>query len=166
MTPVPGVETERKWLVPELPPEALDGPPPDAIQQGYLTIGSDGAETRVRRRGGRHTLTVKSGRGLTRAETEIPITAEQFDQLWPVTEAARVEKQRYTRRTQNGDVIELDVYGGRLHGLIVAEVEFADRTSAASFEAPHWFGPEVTDDPEYKNQRLALREDPPAPTSP
>jgi CYTH domain-containing protein len=63
-------------------------------------------------------------------------------------------------------VIELDVYGGELHGLIVAEVEFDDQMSAASFAAPYWFGREVTDDPEYKNQRLALREDPPAPMSP
>ena len=32
--------------------------------------------------------------------------------------------------------------------------------------APYWFGAEVTDDPAYKNQRLALADElPPAPTS-
>jgi CYTH domain-containing protein len=163
---LPGVEIERKWLVPELPPEALGGPPPDAIQQGYLTIASDGAETRVRRRGAQCSLTVKSGTGLSRAEHEITITAEQFDGLWPATEGARVEKQRSTLRAEDGHVIELDVFEGKLRGLIVAEVEFDDPWGAESFVAPYWFGREVTDDPAYKNQRLALADEvPPAPTS-
>ena len=162
---MPGVEIERKWLVAEIPPEALGGPPPDTIEQGYLTIGNDGAETRIRRRGGRCTLTVKSGGGMVRAETEITITPEQFDALWPATAAARVSKQRHTLRL-DGRVIELDVYAGALRGLIVAEVEFDDRGAAEFFVAPDWFGREVTDDPDYKNQRLALRGVPPAPTSP
>jgi CYTH domain-containing protein len=162
-----GAEVERKWLVPELPAEVLEGPPPaDAIRQGYLTIGDGGAETRVRRRGSQCTLTVKSGRGLVRQETEITISFEQFDELWPATEGARVEKQRYARRAEDGYVIELDVYGGALEGLIVAEVEFSDPWGAESFVAPYWFGREVTDDPEYKNQRLARRAEPPAPMSP
>lgn len=159
-----GVEIERKWLVAAMPPEALGGLPPDTIEQGYLTIGSGGAETRVRRRGAQCTLTVKSGRGLVRDETEIALTSEQFDALWPATEGQRVAKQRHTLRL-DGHVIELDVYGDALRGLIVAEVEFDDPWGAESFAAPYWFGREVTDEPEYKNQRLAVREDPPAPTS-
>ena len=159
-----GVEIERKWLVAQMPPEALGGLPPDTIEQGYLTIGSGGAETRVRRRGAQCTLTVKSGRGLVRGETEITITSEQFDALWPATAGARVAKQRHTLGL-DGHVIELDVYGGTLRGLMVAEVEFDDPWAAESFAAPYWFGRELTDDPEFKNQRLALREDPPAPTS-
>jgi CYTH domain-containing protein len=162
---VSGVEIERKWLVPETPPFALGPPPPDRIQQGYLTIGGDGGETRVRRRGGRCTLTVKSGSGLVRRETEIGITAAQFDGLWAATEGARVEKQRYTLRDEQGHVIELDVYAGALSGLVVAEVEFDDPRGAESFAAPYWFGHEVTDDPRYKNQRLATAGEPPAPMS-
>jgi CYTH domain-containing protein len=163
---VAGAEVERKWLVPELPAEVLEGPPADQIRQGYLTIGDDGAETRVRRRGSQCTLTVKSGRGMVRRETEITLSPEQFDALWPATEGARVEKARYARRAEDGHVIEVDVYGGVLGGLIVAEVEFSDPWGAESFIAPYWFGAEVTDDPQYKNQRLALCAEPPAPMSP
>ncbi len=47
---VPGVEIERKWLVTQAPAQALAAPS-ERIEQGYLTIGSQGAETRVRRRG-------------------------------------------------------------------------------------------------------------------
>ena len=152
---MPGVEIERKWLVPQVPPEALAAPS-ERIEQGYLTIGSDGAESRVRRRGGRCTLTVKSGRGLVRSEHEVELTAAQFDGLWPATEAARLKKVRRRLHADDGHLIELDVYDGPLRGLIVAEVEFDDPWGAESFVAPHWFGRELTGQSAYSNQRLAL----------
>lgn len=152
---MPGVEIERKWLVAEAPAEALVAPS-ERIEQGYLTIGSDGAETRLRRRGDRCSLTVKSGSGLVRAEHEIEISVDQFEALWPATEAARLVKRRHALHAEDGHLIELDVYEGTLSGLIVAEVEFDDPWGATAFIEPHWFGAEVTDDPAYKNQRLAL----------
>ena len=158
-----GSEIERKWLVVDAPDEALSAPS-DRIEQGYLTIGSDGAETRVRRRGERCFLTVKSGSGLVRAEHEVELTEAQFEVLWPATDGARLVKTRHTLRA-DGHLIELDVYEGSLRGLMVAEIEFDDAWGATAFVAPYWFGLEVTDDPAYKNQRLAL-EGRPAPTSP
>lgn len=161
---VSGVEIERKWLVPQVPPEALAAPG-ERIEQGYLTIGSDGAESRVRRRGDRCTLTVKSGSGLVRSEHEVELTAAQFAGLWPATETARLEKVRHRLRADDGHLIELDVYDGSLQGLVVAEVEFDDPWGAESFVAPHWFGRELTGEPAYSNQRLAL-DGLPAPGSP
>jgi adenylate cyclase len=162
---LPGVEIERKWLVAQAPADALAAPS-ELIEQGYLTIGSGGAETRVRRRGEKCFLTVKSGVGLSRAEHQIEISPDQFEALWPATEGARVVKRRHLVPGEDGLVIELDVFEGALGGLVLAEVEFDDPWGAESFAAPYWFAGEVTDDPEYKNQRLALRDDPPAPTSP
>jgi adenylate cyclase len=142
-----GVEIERKWLVAQAPADALAAPS-ELIEQGYLTIGAEGAETRVRRRGEGCFLTVKSGVGLTRAEHEIELSPDQL------------------LRGENGSVIELDVFEGALSGLVVVEVEFDDRRGAESFMAPYWFGVEVTYDPAYKNQRLAVADElPPAPTS-
>jgi CYTH domain-containing protein len=66
---------------------------------------------------------------------------------------------------EDGRLIELDVYEGALSGLMVAEVEFDDPWGATAYVAPYWFGPEVTDDPAYKNQRLAV-DGLPAPNSP
>jgi len=159
-----GFEVERKWLVDDAPGEALAAPS-QRIDQGYLTVGEGGAETRVRRRGKRCTLTVKSGTGLVRNEAEVELSEAQFAGLWPATEGARVEKVRHTLRAEDGHLVELDVYDGALSGLIVAEVEFDDPWGAESFVAPYWFGREVTADPEYKNQCLALRGRP-APGSP
>lgn len=44
----------------------------------------------------------------------------------------------------------------------LASVAFADREAAAAFAPPVWFGDEVTDDPDYANQALAVAGAPPA----
>jgi len=153
-----GLEVERKWLVSDagtLPAEVL-ALSADEIRQGYLVVAPDGSEARVRNRAGRCTLTVKSGQGLIRREVETAISAEQFEQLWPATEGARIEKWRRLTAGEAGLTIEVDVYMGALAGLVVAEVEFDDPRDAESFVAPYWFGTEVTADDRYKNRNLAV----------
>ena len=118
-----GIEIERKWLVETAPADAL-ATPAEPIEQGYLTIGTDGGETRLRRRGDTAFLTVKSGTGMTRHEHETELTIEQFETLWPATEGARLVKHRHIIRGEGGHQIELDIFAGALEGLIVAEVEF------------------------------------------
>jgi adenylate cyclase len=152
-----GTEIERKFLVPESPAD-IERARATKIDQGYLAI--DGAvEVRVRRRDGDAVLTIKGGGGRARAEEEIGIDGERFERLWALTEGRRIEKTRY----EIGDdpLIELDVYGGALDGLVVAEVEFPSDEAADAFRVPPWFGREVTDDPRFKNQRLAGEGAPP-----
>lgn len=43
------LELERKWLVEEAPAEVL-AHRPERIEQGYLAVGEDGSEVRLRRR--------------------------------------------------------------------------------------------------------------------
>ncbi|HWF55044.1 MAG TPA: CYTH domain-containing protein [Solirubrobacteraceae bacterium] len=148
------MEVERKFLV-DTPPDVLSGARATEIVQGYLVLGDGGAEARVRRRGGACTLTVKSGRGISRSEAEIELTDGQFEALWPATEGRRVEKVRHELPLPGGLVAELDVYGGALVGLRVVEVEFPSVAAAEAFTTPGWFGVEVTDDDAYKNRRLA-----------
>jgi adenylate cyclase len=152
---MPGTEIERKFLVAE-PPQALERHPSSSVAQGYLAIEPGGTEVRVRRRDEVNSLTVKSGRGIGREETEIELIDAQFQSLWPLTEGRRVHKTRYEILAGDGLVIELDIYQGALAGLLVAEVEFPTKSSAAAFIAPDWFGSEVTGDPAYKNQALAV----------
>ena len=110
----------------------------------------------MRRRDDSATLTVKSGRGRVRVEEELEIEADRFERLWPLTEGRRIEKRRYEIPAGDGLTIELDVYAGDLDGLVTAEVEFGSEDAAEAFAAPDWLGPDVTDDPRYKNQRLAV----------
>ena len=158
----PGVEVERKFIVSERPLE-LDRVAFDGISQGYLAIGEEGLEVRLRRRGKDATLTVKEGAGRTRREEEIALEPEQFERMWPLTEGRRVEKMRYFIGADDGLTIELDCYANELDGLSTAEVEFDTEARADAFEPPAWFGPEVTDDPRYRNARLARDGAPPPP---
>jgi adenylate cyclase len=150
-----GSEIERKFLV-DAVPDGVAVESREPIRQGYLAVAGDGSELRVRAIGDAFRLTVKSGGSEVRSEHEVAIGAALFDELWPLTQGRRIEKERL--RIPCGQlVIELDVYGGALTGLHVAEVEFESVEAARAFEPPDWFGREVTGDPAYKNQSLALR---------
>jgi CYTH domain-containing protein len=148
------IEIERKFLVAHLPGD-LGAHPVERVDQGYLAVGADGVEVRIRRRGDRHVLTVKSGTGRLRVEEEIDVGARVFDSLWGLTEGRRVEKLRHLLPAPGGLTIELDVYAGALDGLVVAEVEFDSPDAAAAFVPPAWFGDEVTGDERYLNRTLA-----------
>jgi adenylate cyclase len=148
------VEIERKYLLDRLPPDLGDG---KAIEQGYLAIGEDGVEVRVRRYGDEWTLTVKSGPAHQRTEEELDIGEARFEALWPLTEGRRIVKTRHRIDLDDGLVVEVDVYGGAHEGLAVAEIEFPDEEASDRFQAPPWLGREVTGESAYANQQLALR---------
>jgi CYTH domain-containing protein len=149
----PMTEIERKFLVSKMP-AAVEMGEPRLIEQGYIIIGTDGSEVRLRRKKDRYYLTVKRGVGLSRRESEVELTPDQFQALWPATEGLRLEKERF-EIPYGGLVIELDVFQGDLENLILAEVEFDSIDASESFEIPTWFGEEVTGDPRYMNQSLA-----------
>ena len=148
-------EVERKFLLTGLP--TLPGAEsPVEIEQGYLPgerliervrrIRSDEGEELIR--------TVKEGSGLTRLEVEEPVSADVFDQLWPLTEGRRLRKRRY--RVPDGDLTwEIDEFLDR--DLVLAEVELAGRP--VDVEVPAWLQPhvdrEVTEEEAYSNLRLA-----------
>jgi len=154
LPPPTPTEIERKFLVTTLP-ENLNAYDHEQIRQGYLVIGKDGSEARVRDRDGSFTMTVKSKGDLSRGEWETAITAEQFETLWPATEGKRVEKVRFSIPTGDGLTIELDIYDGDLAGLVSAEIEFVSADSAEAFIAPDWLGKDVTEIKSMKNQQLA-----------
>jgi adenylate cyclase len=154
MGTIGGIEIERKFLVSRLP-EDLTRYPHEPVTQGYLVIGDDGFEVRIRRTPGVTVLTIKAGRGTVRLEEEIPISAATFASLWPLTEGRRVEKARY--HVPHADaVIEVDVFEGALRGLVTAEVEFRSTSDGERFEPPYWLGRDISDERGYKNQQLAM----------
>lgn len=148
-----GVEIERKFLVEHLP-DGLDAHPSRDIEQGYLAI-TDDVEVRLRRYGDQSFVTVKSSGNESRIEEEIEIDERRFGALWPLTDGRRIQKRRYAIPIGDDLTIELDVYHGRLSGLVTAEVEFSSLADATAFVPPGWLGREVTDDARYKNKRLA-----------
>ena len=146
-------EIERKFLLKRVP-DNLEKYPRAEIEQGYLAIDSGGHHVRLRKKGDARSLTYKRDYGIRREEREIRLTADQFEALWPATAGRRLTKIRYDL-PRGKRMIEIDVYGGVHEGLVVAEVEFPDEESCAEFEAPDWFGAEVTGDQRYSNLKLA-----------
>jgi adenylate cyclase len=49
----------------------------------------------------------------------------------------------------------VDVFEGRLAGLVLAEIEFPSQAESRRFQPPAWLGEEVTGDDRYSNRRLA-----------
>lgn len=125
------------------------------IRQGYICRGPE-AVVRVRTIGARAFLTIKStDPGLIRTEFEYEIPPEHAEQLLARTcSALLIEKTRHEIEWDGLDWV-VDEFEGALAGLVMAEIElhFADQ----DIKVPSWAGQEVTDIPEYRNDRLSLR---------
>ncbi|GJE73823.1 MULTISPECIES: CYTH domain-containing protein [Methylorubrum] len=144
-------EIERKFLVVD------DGWKAGVIGRRRLTDGLIGqfenGKVRVRLDDERAFLTVKGERkGLGRPEFEYEIPwADGEAMLRLVCDTCLIEKTRH-RVLHGGLVWEVDVYGGALAGMILAEVELEEEAQA--FSTPGWLGREVTADPRFRQSTL------------
>ncbi len=148
-------EVERKFLV------ADDGWRTGVVSRRRLTDGligrfETGNKVRVRLDEERAWLTVKGERvGLGRPEFEYEIPrADAESMLSLVCDTCLIEKTRHCV-PHAGMVWEVDVYAGKLDGMILAEVELDHEAQA--FERPRWLGREVTGDPRFRQSSLLNR---------
>ena len=159
-------EIERKFLV------NIDDVPFDLstlaygdITQGYITSIDNTFSFRVRQTlnmntdkvliNKTHTQTIKSKGSKIRDEYEIELNSDQFSTMWKLCMYNSVHKFRYELPYYH-HTIELDVYKNEVEGLYTVEVEFDNEKECDMFEAPSWFGEEVTELKEYKNVNIAL----------
>lgn len=160
-------EIERKFLVKEFNcpvKEIMDTAVKKYfIEQDYLICEED-SEARVRHRRDEITeedeyfVTVKVGKGLVRKETEVKICKDIYEKLKKES-LGGVRKMRFV--TPEG--YEVDIFEGKLFGLVLVEKEFSSEEEANAFQPPVWFWEEVTNSKIYKNKNLALRGLPPEP---
>jgi len=143
------LEIERKFLVQsELwrPAQSFS-----SVRQNYLSTIKD-VSVRVRLRNGRGSLTVKGEReGVVREEFEYDIPTNDAEALLKLCPYPPIEKRRY-EIAHCGHRWEVDVFEGRLKGLVLAEIEL--RSEDETFMRPPWLGAEVTTDARYRNSRL------------
>lgn len=145
------VEIERKFLAdPSVLTVCQSG---THLVQGYLYT-DPGNTVRIRRAGERMLLAWKSARrGACRDEVEIEVARTVGAVLLAsVAASRRIEKTRY-RVEHAGETWDVDVFGGRLTGLILAEIEL--RREGQLVVLPPWVEREVTADERYRNSRLA-----------
>ncbi len=144
-------EIERKFLVKKIP-DNLEQYICYEIKQGYI---STNPTIRLRKKNEDFILTIKSSGVMKKLEYELPITREQFDNLWLKVEGNVIEKKRYLIPLENHLTAELDIYGSNLSNFVNVEVEFSSTKAAILFTPPDWFGQEVTQDKRYSNASLA-----------
>ena len=127
------------------------------IEQGYI---SRDPEIRIRRKGDKFFITFKGKGDLSRAETEISISEEEYKELCSFVTSKRIIKKTRTEiPLGNGLIAEADEYHGELCGFFAVEVEFASEEEARSFVPPAWFGRELTYEDRVKNMNLAYLDD-------
>ena len=148
------MEIERKFLVSALP--NLTSADSSEIEQCYISVKP---EIRLRRRGERFFITFKGEGSLSRAETEISISENEYTELLSFATSRVIKKTRYVVPLEDGFSAECDVYGAELEGFAAVEVEFENEKEALEFKAPDWFGEELTYDSRVKNANLAFLPD-------
>ena len=147
------IEIERRFLVAS-GGWAARAEPSHSIRQAYLAATPDAA-IRIRVIDDASAfLTIKSGKaGIERAEFEYPIPVADAEELIEMRTGAIIEKRRH-RFAADGGQWEIDVFGGELDGLVIAEIEL--ETQDRAFDRPEWLGKEITEDGRYSNASLAL----------
>jgi len=153
------VEIEKKWLIKqEKIPYDLKKAEVMNIEQTYICFSP---EMRVRRinNGESYTFTMKTNiteDGMTRDETEIEITEEEYNNLVSKKEGNTIFKTRYQfLDNSSNQLIAIDIFLGDLQGLAYMEIEFPNKEEANNYKTPEWVEKDVTDDLRYKNGHLA-----------
>ena len=124
------------------------------IMQGYL-CKEPGKTIRVRIRDTRAFLTIKSSRlreGLAKFEWEREIDLADARELMQICLPGAISKTRYIIPTNNDRKWEVDVFHGRLDGLVLAEMELGDEHETS--DRPEWLGEEGTGQPQYYNANM------------
>ena len=144
-------EIERKFLVKASIQEVIGYLEPKTIRQGYI-MDEDGKTVRVRTKGQKAFLTIKGKtEGISRDEFEYEIPVEDAEKLLDNFCRNELNKDRFEFR-HGEKKWEIDVFKGRLNGLIIAEIELESEDEA--FSLPDWVEKEVSDDPRYYNSNL------------
>lgn len=144
-------EIERKFIVTDAILEVIQYIQPKTIQQGYI-CDVDGNTVRVRTKGEKGYLTIKGKTtGITRQEFEYEIPFNDALQLLRDFCPKVLNKDRY-EIILHEKKWDIDVFKGKLQGLIIAEVELESENEEVKL--PSWVDQEVSHDAAYYNSNL------------
>ena len=159
-------EIERKWLfdlnkIPDNLPCLVE----NAHEQGYLE--AEKLDIRIRKKEclssikePTYKLCFKNKGNLKRIEIEFDLTPERFNRL---AELGGLEKNSFIKKKSktylvNGYNLTVGVVDeGQPTSFCYGEIEFSDEAEALGFEAPDWFGEDITNEPDYKMASYWLR---------
>ncbi len=145
------MEIERKFLIHRKLWDAVVKPSPKKIVQAYL-VNTTEKTIRVRIKGDQGFITIKGPtKGISRSEFEYEIPLIDAEALIQQFAEKVINKDRYEIHF-DGKLWEIDVFHGKLEGLILAEIELESEDEV--FSTPEWIAEEVSHDVEYFNARL------------
>ncbi|OCW57943.1 CYTH domain-containing protein [Hoeflea olei] len=123
------------------------------IVQAYVAIDGD-TSLRVRISGGtKASITLKVGvSDMTREEFEYAVPLDDARAMVAASRGRLIEKTRHLIPA-GSHLWEVDVFGGSLSGLVIAEVELSSEDETPAL--PAWLGREITGDRAYTNAMLA-----------
>ena len=148
------LEIERKFLVKNNVLDVLNTIQPIRIIQAYL-INEKFKSVRIRISNDRAFLTIKNAAtGITRKEFEYEIPKNEAEDIIQTFDLKVLNKERY-QIIYNSKLWEVDVFGGILTGLLLAEIEL--HAEDEKIELPEWIDKEVTHDASYLNANLINR---------
>lgn len=145
------MEIERKFLIRSLPGH-LEQYPFHFIEQAYLCTAP---VVRVRRQDDEYILTYKGSGLMVREEYNLPLSEEAYQHLLQKKDGNILTKKRYLIPLSDGLTAELDIFEGKFSGLMLVEVEFPNEEYADTFQAPDWFGQDVTFSNKFHNSVLS-----------
>lgn len=152
------LEVERRYLMNKIPAELLDNP------QGWLITDHYLPNTRLRLRQMQSVTSKEKIYKLTQkycSETQKPyettitnlyLTEAEYNHL-KVLEAKVLQKRRYSHRASSR-TFSIDVFEGRHHGLILAEIELENQSEADQVVLPPFALEDVTADPFFTGGNL------------
>lgn len=145
------IEIEYKFLVDEKEWNALNKPEPSLIVQAYIHNSKE-VTVRVRVKGTSAYLTIKGQTiGVSRSEFEYEIPVSDAEEMIEQFSTKHIRKYRYEIPVGK-HTWEVDVFEGKLEGLILAEIELDSEDEA--FEKPDWVTEDVSTNEGYYNAVL------------
>ena len=148
------MEIERKFKVLKLP-NNIEKYEKTEIEQGYLCIKPT---VRIRKNDDIYTLNYKwkdknivEQNAIQNIEYEMPLTKENYEHLFSKVDNNMIIKTRYKIPIENKLIAEVDVFHGKLEGLVFSEVEFKNLNDSENFKKPEWMGEDISFDKRYDN---------------
>ena len=138
-------ELELTYLVKSIPKEVA-GVSPSHLLDIYIPDTPSHAHLRLRRQDNHYEITkktpIKDGDASAQVEQTISLSKDEFEAL-AIASQKRVAKDRYKMQI-DGSKAELDVFTGKLAGLVLIDFEFDSLDAKASFTPPDFILADVT----------------------
>ena len=141
------IEVEKTYLAKYLP-ENLQDCAFKEMEDIYLPKEAEHAHLRIRKNGGSFVITKKEpivGENASmHTEHTIKLTPEEFQSFSDI-DGNRISKVRYYYPYQ-GMMAEIDIFSGKMAGLVLVDFEFSSREEMDKFEMPDFCLADVTEE--------------------